>query len=331
MDILLWLLGGAFLLLMAGWLYEITAEQRDRRRIPPPGKLYPVNAHRLHLDCRGARQPGQPAVILEAGLGNSSYDWRRVAPKLAEQARVCAYDRAGYGWSDPAQGVRTIPGMAAELHTLLELAGEPGPYVLVGHSYGGNLAREFYRQHPETVVGMVLVDSAHEDQMQHLPEEEARALTASLGSLKNLVWLARLGLVRLLARSILLKRFPSLGTPEEQATYLPMIVRPVYYASVLAETRTLVETSTGHPAPPELGALPLVVIEAGGHPETLPPGYTEERWLETRAMFNAIQEELAGLSTSSRLVVAEKSVHAIQLEQPEVVIEAVREVLGKAI
>jgi len=328
MDILLWLLGGALLLLMAGLIFEIFAEKRDRRRVPPPGKLYTVNAHRLHLDCRGTRRLGQPVVVLEAGMGNSSYDWRWVAPELAEQAWVCAYDRAGYGWSDAAQKARTIPGMAGELHTLLEQAGEPGPYMLVGHSYGGILMREFYRQHPEKVVGMVLVDSAHEDQIQRLPPEEARALTASIGSLKNLVWLARLGLVRLLARSILLKRFASLRTPEEQATYLPMIVRPAYYAAVLAESRTLVDISAEHPAPPNLGALPLVVLEAGGRPETLPPGYTEERWQQTRAMFKSIQEELAGLSTNSRLVVAEKSVHAIQLEQPELVIEAVREVLA---
>lgn len=328
MDLILWLLAIIIGVPLAGWAYETAAELGDRRRQPPPGMHYPVNDHRLHIDCRGERQPGQPVVVLEAGMGNCSFDWRRVQPVLAEGARVCAYDRAGYGWSDAAQGERTIAQMAGELHALLEQAGETGPYLLVGHSFGGILVREFYRQHPEAVAGMVLVDSAHEDQIKRLPEAEAQAISASIGFLKNLAFLARFGVLRLLGRSILLKRFPSLRTAEEKATYLPMLIRPAYYAAVQAETQALLAYSAGNPAPPNLGALPLVVVQAGGKPDPLPPVYSEERWQQTRAMFNSIQEELAGLSTQGKLLTAEQSVHAIPLEEPEVVIEAVREVLA---
>jgi len=330
MDGLIWALGIVLVLPLAGWVYETAAELGDRRRQPPPGERYPVDGHQLHIDCRGERQPDQPVVVLEAGMGNCSFDWRRVQLELAKGARVCAYDRAGYGWSDAPHGERIVAQMAAELHSLLEQAGEPGPYLLVGHSFGGILVREFYRQHPGEVAGMVLVDSAHEDQIARLPEEEARALSASTGFLKNLALLARFGVVRLLGRSILLKRFPSLRTAEEKAIYLPMLVRPAYYATVLAETQTLLAHSAGHPTPPDLGALPLVVVQAGGRPETLPPGYSEARWQETRTLFRSIQEELAGLSTRSKLVVAEQSVHAVQLEEPEVVISAVREALDAA-
>lgn len=335
MDMILWLLAIIIGVPIAGWVYETLTELGDRRRQPPPGQRYPMDGHRLHIDCRGERQPDQPVVVLEAGMGNCSFDWRRVQPELAKGARVCAYDRAGYGWSDAPHGERTVAQMAAELHSLLEQAGEPGPYLLVGHSFGGILVREFYRQHPGEVAGMVLVDSAHEDQISRLPEEEARALSASTGFLKNLALLAHFGVVRLLGRSILLKRFPSLRTAEEKAIYLPMLVRPAYYATVLAETRMLLDHSAGHPTPPDLGALPLVVVQAGGRPdlgrpETLPPGYSEERWQETRRLFRSIQEELAGLSTHSKLVVAEQSVHAVQLEEPEVVIAAVREALAAA-
>lgn len=330
MDSFLWTLAILVGLPVTGAAYETLAELHDRRRQPPPGKRWVVNGRALHLDCRGARQPNQPVVILEAGMGNCSYDWRRVAPELAGEARVCAYDRAGYGWSDAAHGERTIAQMAAELHSLLIQSGEPGPYLLVGHSFGGILVREFYRQHPAEVAGMVLVDSAHEDQISRLPEDEARALGASTGFLKNLAFLARFGVVRLLGRSILLKRFPSLRTPQEQAIYLPLLVKPAYYATVLAETQTLLAHSAGHPTPPDLGALPLVVVQAGGHPERLPPAYSEARWHETRAMFTSIQEELARLSTQSTLLIAEQSVHAVPLEEPERVIAAVREVLAAA-
>lgn len=109
--------------------------------LPPPGRLIDLGGWRLHLHCTGGARASQPTVILEAGAGDFSVDWSLVQPSVAPFARVCAYDRAGAGWSDLGPRPRTMHQLVYELHALLEKAGERSPYVLVGHSYGGWLVR----------------------------------------------------------------------------------------------------------------------------------------------------------------------------------------------
>lgn len=325
MEYLVGAIGIIAFLLLAGWMYESLSKVRDRKRHPPAGNLYPVNAHRLHLYCTGERRPQQPTVVLEAGMGNCSFDWRLIQPAVAQWGRVCAYDRAGYGWSDASRAVGSLQQRAADLHTLLTKAGESGPYVLVGHSFGGILVREFARQHPQEVVGMVLVDSAHEGQIGRLSADEFKQLKVSLRLYRALSFLDRVGLVRLLARPLLLSRFPSVRSPEDQSILLTLISRPEYMNTLCAESQALMQSSIT--VPPALGQMPLVVIQAAGRPPALPRNYSEERWQQTRKMFDDIQHELAGLSSNSQLVRAEKSVHAVQVEQPEIVIAAIRQML----
>ena len=110
---------------------------------PAPGRLVDVGGWRLHLSCTGEARPSQPTVILEAGLGDFSVEWSLVQPGVSRFARVCSYDRAGDGWSDIGPHPRTFRQIVYELHTLLERAGVRGPFVLVGHSYGGWLVRQY--------------------------------------------------------------------------------------------------------------------------------------------------------------------------------------------
>src|SRR5207244_2745846 len=159
-------LGGVAALIGAAAGYQALAEARDRRKYPPPGRLVDVDGHRLHLQCLG---DGRPTVVLEAGLSTCSLDWSRVLPEVARLTRVCAYDRAGHGWSDRGSKPRTSQRLADELHTLLINAGIDGPYVLVGHSYGGQIARIFGTRYPDEVAGLVLVDSSHENQRSRIP------------------------------------------------------------------------------------------------------------------------------------------------------------------
>ncbi len=325
MEYLAGAIGIIAFLLLAGWMYEFLSESRDRKRHPPAGNLYPVNAHRLHLYCIGERRPQQPTVVLEAGMGNCSFDWRLIQPAIAQWGRVCAYDRAGYGWSDVGRTPNSLEQMAADLHILLASAGESGPYVLVGHSFGGVLVREFARQYSQEVVGMVLVDSAHEGQIGRLSAAEFKQLKVSLRLYGVLAFLARVGLVRLLARPLLLSRFPSVRSPEDQDILLTLISRPEYMDTLCAESQALMQSRIA--VPPTLGRMPLVVVQAAGRPPALPRNYSEERWQQTRKMFDDIQHELAGLSSNSRLVRAEKSIHAVQVEQPDIVIAAIRQVL----
>ena len=136
--------------------YETVRESLDARAYPMPGQLIDVGGHRLHLHCTGS---GSPTVVLEPGLGGASSDLGWIAPAVARDSRVCVYDRAGRGWSDAADGPQDGAHIAADLHTLLDRAHVPGPYVLAGHSFGGLYVLSFAAQFPDQVAGMVLLDS----------------------------------------------------------------------------------------------------------------------------------------------------------------------------
>ena len=155
-----WLLYPVFaslILASVGGGYETVREATDATAYPMPGELIDVGGHRLHLHCTGT---GSPTVVLEPGLGAGSSDLAWIAPAVARDSRVCVYDRAGRGWSDPAaDGPRDGNQIAADLHTLLDRAHVPGPYVLAGHSFGGLYTLSFAAQFPDQVAGLVLIDS----------------------------------------------------------------------------------------------------------------------------------------------------------------------------
>lgn len=127
---------------------------------PVPGKMINVDDLRYHLNCMGT---GSPTVILEAGLGESSLSWYPVQAEIAKTTQVCAYDRAGLGWSDGANDPMSPEQVARSLHKLLQNAVIESPFILVGHSRGGLFSRSFYHQFPDEVKGMVLVDSVHDN------------------------------------------------------------------------------------------------------------------------------------------------------------------------
>lgn len=268
---------------------------------------------RLFLECRGA---GSPTVILEAGYRNNAEIWnvdvvqpdaphQMVFPGIAEFTRVCAYDRPGTlldfdrrGRGDPGPMPRTAAAAVADLHALLNAADVPGPYVLVGHSYGGVLARLYAATYPDEVVGLVLVDASHEDQN---------------------------------------RRYLAVLTPEEQAAFTRLEgVLPAELANdatlelfdFAASSTQMREAASATPLP----TLPLVVL-ARGRPFAADP---EEEWagistagrdaLERESQL--MQEDLASLTTDARLVVARRSGHFVQSEEPELVIEAVRAVVS---
>ena len=136
--------------------FETVRRSIDTRTYPMPGQLVDVGGHRLHLHCTGS---GGPTVVLEPGQGGASSDLGWVAPAVARDSTVCVYDRAGRGWSDASDGPQDAARIAADLHTLLERAQVPGPYVLAGHSFGGLYVQTFAATYPDQVAGLVLVDS----------------------------------------------------------------------------------------------------------------------------------------------------------------------------
>ncbi|MFZ5879071.1 MAG: alpha/beta fold hydrolase [Chloroflexota bacterium] len=294
-------------LLAAGALYQGLAGLYDQFAYPPPGQMVDVNGTRLHLYCLGE---GSPTVILEAGLGDNVLGWELVHARLAESTRVCAYDRPGLGWSEGLDRVIPSEEVAQILHTLLQEADIPGPYILVGHSMGGLHVRSFARLYPAEVTGLVLVDSSHENQLNAAHADET--IEGILLPLKACQALAPIGVIRLV-RAIASQPENTLFPPGQARARLALQNRSDLCRVVANEYRA-VRTDTAQPAPPaSLGDLPLVVITAGIG--------IQDRW-------QSLQDELAALSTNSTHIIAENSPHYIQFYQPELVIDAVMGMLA---
>src|SRR5262249_15076494 len=138
-----------------------SSKQSDPPVPTAPGKFFEVAGHKMHLHCAGQ---GSPTVVVEVGVGDISTDWVLVQDSVSKFSRICTYDRSGYAWREPGRLPATYPQMNLELHELLATAKEKGPFVLVGHSFGGPLVRSYTRIYPDEVAGLLLVDTVHEDQ-----------------------------------------------------------------------------------------------------------------------------------------------------------------------
>lgn len=285
-----------------GYLYERIGGWRDARLNPAPGRMVQVGDHRLHLLCKGN---SGPTVVIEQGAGELARFWWPVQDKVAEFARVCTYDRAGFGWSEPVGGARTVDDRAEDLHTLLGNAGVPAPYIFVAHSYGGLVVRSYLRAHPEEVVGLVLVDTPEEASLFQPDVLDFYAKARVLNRVAAAA--ARLGVLRLLRNWVPLDRYGF------------WLSRPAEYDALcddLASLERVPAPMTVSQAAGSLGALPVVVI-THGLPFPGPFAVLEKNWAVG-------QKHLAALSSDSMLIVAEKSNHMIQHDEPEVVIAAIR-------
>ena len=283
---LVWLVAGLLALAIIGAIYQAIATQVDQLTYSPPGEMVDVGDHSLHINCVGQ---GSPTVILEAASGGMSAHWVRVQQQLAQTTRVCAYDRAGLGWSEPGPEPRDARQISSDLHTLLEGAtGTEGPYVLVGHSYGGLYARMYAARYSEEVAGVVLVDSSHPEQFTRSPEGRAMyEQTRRLGAV--LPFLTRLGVIRL---SNYFPAHPDL--PSQQRAQIEAFNSSTRHLSTTVEEfRATPETAAQVRSTQSLGNKPLVVISAG----TQPPS-----WLE-------LQDELAALSPNSSHRVVDGATH----------------------
>src|SRR5919107_29673 len=143
---LLWLVVALLVLAVSGTIYQAIATERAERAYPPPGEMVDVGSHSLHIDCVGQ---GNPTVVLDAGSGEMSAHWVREKREVSDTTRVCAYDRAGMGWSEVGPEPRDAKQISSELHTLLKSADTEAPYVLVGHSYGGLYTRKYAARYPK--------------------------------------------------------------------------------------------------------------------------------------------------------------------------------------
>jgi len=303
--------------------YQAIASARDARRYPPPGKLVDVGGTRLHIHSTGE---GAPTVILDSGWSDCSLNWCLVQPEVAKFARVCAYDRAGTGWSEVGPSPRNSRQIVRELHALLQNAAIPGPYVLVGHSFGGYNVRLFAHEYPQEVAGLVLLDSAVEDQWPLLPETVKRAYAGMRQQLEGGRPLSKFGIIRL----FYMRPNPKLP-PAMQPADMALRSRTPFLDTICSEwgliaTESAEQVRAATPLPP----VPLVVLTAGQHGDQPPPGISPEDFAQWNALLREKQANLAKLSTSSMQIIVTNSTHVIQLDQPRMVVEAIREVVMAA-
>lgn len=315
-----WIISGvvgfASLIAALGATYQVVGERVDLERHPPPGRLVDVNGRRLHLYCAG--KGDGPSVVIEAGAANDSTLWADIVQRVSTFATVCAYDRAGLGWSDPAPLPMTFEDRANDLHSLLAAAGLTGPLILVGHSYGAYIVRVFARLHPQQVAGIVLVEAAEEGYtfdpwgLKYAAAGHARECRT--------MWAARLGLLRLCVKLFPTYCDPVKGVPpdardEMTALYL-RTSRHFAAADEMAALEKVPQAMRNLGGFGTLRDVPLTVISRGPRdPTTDSP--TQPEWL-------AAQRRLLGLSSRATHVVAEKSGHMVQFSEPQAIIEAIR-------
>jgi pimeloyl-ACP methyl ester carboxylesterase len=319
-------LGVLAALLALGVLYQQLGARRDRRQYPAPGSLIDVRGHRVHAHCRGE---GSPLVLLEAGIAASSLSWTVVQPAIAAFTRVCAYDRAGLAWSEAPSSDRSADNILEELSALLSSIGERDRIVLVGHSFGSLIVRTYAARHPERVAGIVLVDPPIE--WLSLTPERAYRLRRGRVLSKIGAWLAHAGVVRACLVMVMRgagaapQRFVTVFGPLAARTLerfvgevrkLPADVHPIVKAiwcqpkcfhAMAGYLQTLEREGTllTEVPPPDV---PVIVISGGDQP----------------AEGLAAHRMLAELSTQGRHVIAHRSAHWVQFDEPELIVSEVR-------
>ena len=305
----------------AGATYQALASARDRLAFPPPGQLLDVGGHRLHLQCAGQ---GRPTVVLETGLGAWSSHWALVQPVIAGATRVCAYDRAGLGWSERGPAPRGAGRIAGELRALLRQAGAPGPYVLVGHSNGGLYVRRYASLYPDEVAGVVLLDATPVDLFERLPATRAD-FAAAQSQARTFRWLAPVGIVRLLLPRALARDLARVPAPAREAIGARNAVPGQWQAmeaEVAALPASMAEVAQGAHAG-GLGTRPLVVLSST----------VGARSAAEAATKLAMDAEVAALSADGQHVVVEGATHlglALEPEHARATSAAIRRVVEAA-
>lgn len=326
----LWVIALVLVMLAAG---VVQAQDGDSDLPPAPGELIDVGGYSLHLYCTGE---GGPAVILDAGLGDWSINMANLQEQIAEFTQVCTYDRAGYGWSDEGPEPRTSQQIVDELAALLENGEVEPPYILAGHSFGGVNVLMFAAQHPELVEAVVLLDASHPEQMDALNAEvpEIVALEESAAvAYQGMLEMAEAGAP---VPQEMLDAFRPQGITDEQfEIWSQVVVQPKSLRAMINELASLNDSLAQAQEVDTLGDIPLVVIAHGvklgdmmTDEDLAAMGVTREIMDTYEALWRGFQEDYLTYSTDSTLVIADQSHHYVYVTQPDLVVEAIQELIS---
>jgi pimeloyl-ACP methyl ester carboxylesterase len=292
---------------------ESVIRNKYRAEYPPPGQMVKLGTHNIHLYCVGS---GSPTVVFEADLDQyGSLSWMPVQERIGELTRACSYDRAGIMWSEPGPLPRDGETIARELSTVLDAAGEEGPYILVGHAFGGAYIRIFTGKYPDNVCGMVLIESSHPEMLTRFGEYGVVPEIPDRNIRPLILFLSHLGSPGRYKGNVY-NLPPEIYGPVQ--AFLPESSM-TWFDEKVESPNTL--SQAGHYE--YLGDLPLIVLATSGPSPSLGDlgQKLDDLWLE-------MQRELLLLSENSELRSYEIG-HYPQLQDPEVVIEAIQDVLGR--
>ncbi|WP_413300003.1 alpha/beta hydrolase [Bacillus sp. 1P10SD] len=315
------------LCLIIGILYQSLATKFDEKQYPAPGLFVEIDGRRLHYQSFGVDKG--PIVIFDhgCGIGSSSLIWKLVTDKVSQFTRVITYDRAGYGWSDPGSYPRTNQAAVEDLRILIEKVNMKGPIILVGHSYGGLNVRLFAKKYPNLAAGIVLVDATHEDELtSRFPAKYVKGQMMGRKAFKLLKYLCYFGILRIMGKlhafsqiEEILKKFPN----QLQSIYQSTLFLNKTAKAVASEFSNL-DVRYNEVRGSSLSHVPLVVIKSG-NVENL-NGFSEVEVVETKKALHDVAVEMSKLSTNGELWIAENSGHNIHVEDPDLVVKAIKKV-----
>jgi len=301
------LLGLIIIIVLAGFIYEQISRINTKSKFPIQGELVSVGVHKLNYKSLGK---GEPLVVFESGLDEGGFlSWQKVQEEVSKFTSTLSYNRAGILFSERGNSPKTGEAKADELYLLLKKTNNNGPYILVGHSLAGYMLRSFIAKYPQEVAGIVFVDVSHPDQSNRLSTS-----TTSPPPLSLIKFLNSIGVVRLFggysypntSKSDSINIITNAYRPES----IPALLEEINNIELLAEEASKVNS---------FGDIPLIVIT----------GTSINRDENFLKLWIQMQKELLDLSTVSKHILAEKSEHYIQLEQPEIVVQAIQELFNE--
>jgi len=288
--------------LFFAWVVMLASAHASNPGSEAPGRLVEANNVQIHIYCQGQ---GSPTILLEAGLGGNSLEWNPVQNRLLNHTRVCSYDRPGYGWSEISDTPRNARTISGELKALLDNAGEPGPFLLVGHSFGGHIVRLFANEFADSVSGIVLVDASHERLFEFLRGGSASSMLVTV-------------------------KAPSSYNPSVPDN-LPAELKPVFSRlSERPETKVTVQNETFYFRRsaaevnwfPELPPVPVSIVSRGstGASDDAKSNTVSQNWMN-------MQRDLHTRLSNSEHIIAANSGHYPHLDEPDLVSETIQTML----
>ena len=317
-------IGGGILLLVAvallfGFSYELLSRSRADKNYPPPGKLVTVSDHKLHALAKGS---GSPTVIFESGLGFDGHmSWYKVQDEVAKFTQAVSYDRAGVMWSGRGSNEKSAAMISAELKLMLENGGFEPPYIFVGHSLAGLTGRPFISDNQDHMEGVVFVDVSHPNQYEATPEELKGG-----GSLPDFL----LAMLRIFGGMRYIITSAPLPTDDPNDAYSTIVPHMIHRSKgafdesaqteMIAKEVQLIES---------FGDIPLVVITGASPTRNDNMNVSQETREYMTRKWHEFQEDLLNLSSSSDHIMAMKSGHHVQISEPELVIESIRDLVNR--